>query len=436
MFDYHKTILIFTGLALAPLLAGCDLLAVREQQQKSEVFCLLRGDVKPEKPEEGDLVVVLLRHKGGAVTAKENWGLVDHFLLEKPGTWFFYANPGTYYLTAFQDTNHDQIFERDEPAIPIDLNKAFRCAAGEAKNNLDLVIPHDGRIPGEGSVDISAMQVRSATEQLNVSLGQSLVIGETATLDNPRFARENASKGLWRPFDFIVEARPGIYFLGPYDPAKTPVLFVHGINSTPLDFSHLIGHLDHSRFQPWVYYYPSGAKLERLGHVLNNIIMQLKAEHGFQRLFVVAHSMGGLVSRSALLENSETAGKRLVPLFVSIASPWNGHRAAQLGVDYAPTAVYSWIDMAPGSQFLTQLYYQAPNSTRRHLPSGLAHHLMFTFLPTESGDGTVSLESQLREEAQQEASRLYGFAQSHTGVLDYPKTSDLLNQILLDALDK
>jgi len=56
--------------------------------------------------------------------------------------------------------------------------------------------------------------------------------------------------------------------------------------------------------------------------------------------------------------------------------------------------------------------------------------IIFTFLGTESGDGTVSLESQLRPEAQEDTFRLYGLFQFHTGDLNDPETSELLNRIL------
>lgn len=422
------TVCVLTGL----LLNGCALYHVKGQQQKIEEACLIRGTVKPDQPGDGNLVVVLLRHKGGDFEQRTHWALVDHFLLEQPGRWFFHANPGTYYLTAFQDVNRDHVFERDEPAIPVDVRGAFICTSGQSQAEQGLVIPHEGRIPEEGAVDIAALQVRSAEEQMQVSVGQALALGEVTGLDNPVFSRENAGKGLWKPFDFLWNSKPGLYFLENYDPNKTPVLFVHGINGTPLDFKKLIERLDRTRFQPWVYYYPSGMKLQTIGLYLDRLVMQLKFLHDFKRMLLVAHSMGGLVSRRALLDHAEAFGDGLIPLFVSIATPWNGHRAAQLGVDYAPTAVFSWTDMAPGSQFLQGLYYQK-SGERRRLPQGLEHHLIFSFLTTESGDGTVSLSSELREEAQEEAKHLYGFARSHMEVLDDPKTAALLNRLLLEA---
>lgn len=423
-------------LIAAFLITGCDLFAVRGQLEKSNALCAVPGTVKLSEPDGRDLVVVLFRYRSGPADRYENWTLVDHFVTERPGRWFFYVSPGTYLATAFEDTNHDRVFSPDEPVLrPTAHRNVFQCGPGEVKRDLDLVVPSTGRITDLGSLDITKLQARSATEQLHASMGQAITIGDITNLQDERFSRENASKGLWRPFDFIWETKPGIFFLEPYDPAKTPVLFVHGINGTPIDFSHLIEHLDRRKFQPWVFYYPTGGYLRRLGAYLNQIVTKLREKHGFRCLIVVAHSMGGLVSREFILRNADGSSEPLVPLFVSLATPWGGHEAAQIGVEYIPTTpVQVWYDMSPGSRFLTGLYYTDPakHSGRRQLPRGTAHHLIFGFLPAESGDGTIPLKSQLRWQAQQEAARLYGLEQSHTDVLLAPETTKLLNAILAD----
>ena len=411
-------------------------MTVKEQQHKVSSFCQFLGTIKPELREKGILVVVLFRHKGGTLENKLNWNLVDHFMLEKAGQWGFYARPGTYYLTAFQDIDQNRVYERDEPAIPLDNNKIFSCLSGEIKSEIELMIPHQGRIPGDAPLDISQLKLRSVTEQLNVSLGQSLAIGEVISLDDQRFSRENANKGLWRPFDFIWESKLGIYFLQNYDQEKTPVLFIHGINGTPRDFDFLINHLNTSLFQPWVFYYPSGGHLEAIATNLSRLITQLKAQYRFQNLNIVAHSMGGLVARDTILNYTENIDENLISLFASIATPWNGNNTAQLAADHSPITVFSWLDMASSSQFLSHLFFTDSKLQPRRLPPTLQHHLIFTFLPNQSGDGVVSLESQLRQEAQDNAARIYGFMQSHTEVLEDTKTSELLNRLLLDNENK
>jgi len=64
-----------------------------------------------------------------------------------------------------------------------------------------------------------------------------IAAGDVVSLDDPRFAGEVGSEGLWRPLDFLSENTLGIYFTEPYDPARTPVLLVYGIGGSPQDFA-------------------------------------------------------------------------------------------------------------------------------------------------------------------------------------------------------
>jgi hypothetical protein len=135
--------------------------------------------------------------------------------------------------------------------------------------------------------------------------------------------------------------------------------------------------------------------------------------------------MGGLVSRG-FLQRYRAGGKATIPLFVSIATPWDGHKAAELGVKTAPAVVRVWIDMAPGSDYLLSLYADDP---------GVPHYLMFAFRQSgvslgEASDGTVSLASQLRASVQQGAMRVEGFDETHMSVLDSAAFSERLNALL------
>ncbi len=94
-----------------------------------------------------------------------------------------------------------------------------------------------------------------------------------------------------------MEVGPGLFLLEPYDPNKIPVLFVHGINGTPLDWRTIIESLDRRRFQPWILAYASGLPLEANAKYMIEAVTQLRFKYGFESLFLVAHSMGGLVSQ-------------------------------------------------------------------------------------------------------------------------------------------
>jgi len=255
-----------------------------------------------------------------------------------------------------------------------------------------------------------------------------------ATLDDPRFAPEVAAKGMWQYYDFLLEVHPGIYFLQPYDPKKIPVLFVHGINGTPRDFQFLIAALDRDRFQPWVFYYPSGAGLDALSELLKQLFVRLRVKYHFKDAVVIAHSMGGLVTRAFLLKDYEGNRADVVHTYVTISSPLGGMKSAAAGVENSPIVVRSWYGLAPGSPFLDGLFYKnAEKTERRRLPESMAYHLLFGFRGKDATDQVVTINSELRYEAQEEARSIRGFRETHTSILESPAVAARLNQILADT---
>ncbi len=72
------------------------------------------------------------------------------------------------------------------------------------------------------------------------------------------------------------------------------------------------------------------------------------------------------------------------------------------------------------------------------LPDTLPHYLLFgfrqdSFLSTASSDGVIPLSSQLRYDAQQQATSVRGFDESHSSILDSAAVIDKLNTILREA---
>jgi len=425
---------------MALLTSGCMFQTVREQQAKAAALCTLSGTVRTELPSLSPLIVGLLRQSGGDGTAVEHFHLVDHFVVDGGDRWFFRVSPGTYGLAAFADRNADLIYQPGEPFLRVDPERLLVCASGEELRDIALVIPEEGRPRVAGDIDLTALQARTVHDQLAASMGLLTAIGTITTLEDPRFRVENAVSGMWAPFDFVFNFRPGVYFLQAYDPTKIPVLFIHGIQGTPISFRFLIEHLDADTFQPWVAYYPSGASLSLCAEYLSQTMDKLRLRYGVKRVVVVSHSMGGLVARGFILRYLEAAQHSEIPLFVTLATPWGGHKSAELGVRYAPAVVRSWYDMAPDSRYLRDLFYQDPDimQRRRTLPRSVAHHLLFAFNRNSasfgaSDDRVVTVASQLRAEAQQEASRLYGFDLTHTSMLEAPEVAHLLNEILASA---
>ena len=253
-------------------------------------------------------------------------------------------------------------------------------------------------------------------------------IGELARIDDPRFSDENARRGLWQPLDFLFQVGAGVYFIEPYDPRKIPVLFVHGAGGHPGNWTDLIAKLDRDRFQPWLVYYPTALSLEKSAISLDRWVQYLYVQHRYPRMAVIAHSMGGLVARAFInrviaARDGRAEGLRL---FITISTPWDGHRAAQSGVNRAPVVAPSWYDMAPGSPFLRSLL-------EPELPPTITFDLLFSYAGRfrlgvrGANDGVVTLASQLDLRAQAQAGRVRGFDETHTTILQSSDVADLMN---------
>jgi pimeloyl-ACP methyl ester carboxylesterase len=400
---------------------------VREQQAQMESACTLEGTVASAGGAEVRPLVVVLAGRSAAANPAQPWTIVDHFVLESAGRWIFVAKPGDYRVAAFEDRNRDLVYTPGEPMVRMPPGKTITCTTGGRVKAVALEIPAVATDRLDTEVDIAALQARSIDRQAATTMGQLTAVGEIAKLSDPRFAHSVSESGLWRPFDFIVAGYAGVYFLEHDDPKKIPVLFVHGVNGTPASFGPLIDRMDRTRFQPWLYYYPSGVYLAGIADHLAQTVAKLQRSHPHDRMVVVAHSMGGLVSRG-FIQRHEKSSAPTIPLFITISTPWEGHRAAELGVKHSPAVVRIWEDMVPGSAYIKDVF-------ARPLPVETAHHLLFTFSRDSvsfgpSDDRAVTVASQLAPAAQAGAARLYGFDETHIGVLLNADVSALVNRLL------
>jgi pimeloyl-ACP methyl ester carboxylesterase len=426
-------------LVLAVISSGCVFMEVQRQQEMSRQFVRIEGRVSMAGPViPGPRVVVLIRmHSDGS----DDGDVVDHYSRMRDGRFYFVVtDPGRYVVLAFHDRNGDLTYDPDESGIDSSKAEVLSLAAGETREGIELVILPGGRITVDGPADITALTARSAKEQLGASIGQLTSFGEIFELGDARFGAESGKLGLWRPLDFVFEVRPGVYFTEPHDPNRIPVLFIHGMTGHPNEFEYLVEQLDASMFQPCFYFYPSGASLRSIVNHLEQVVTQLKAQLGFRRLFVVAHSMGGLLGRGLIFANEEANDDELMPLFVSLSTPWGGHEAAQAGVENAPVVVDSWRDMAPDSAFQRDLIYEDPDSREhiRRLPGHVSHHLLFGYKRNEaslgaSSDEVITIVSQLHPAVQGAAEEVFGIDATHTGILKSAATARKLNGILESA---
>ncbi len=95
----------------------------------------------------------------------------------------------------------------------------------------------------------------------------------------------------------------GLYRLGPYDPDRLPVIFVHGLASTYQMWNNVINEIEadpalRGRCQYWVLSYPSGTPVSYSGLRLREDLALVESLYPTQRGYViVGHSMGGLIAR-------------------------------------------------------------------------------------------------------------------------------------------
>jgi pimeloyl-ACP methyl ester carboxylesterase len=101
----------------------------------------------------------------------------------------------------------------------------------------------------------------------------------------------------------------GLYMLRPYEPGKIPVVFVHGLFSSPTAWVQTINELRNSpaiasRYQFWVFLYPTGMPIPVSALQLRKSLVRVRdaldpahADGALDRMVLVGHSMGGVLSK-------------------------------------------------------------------------------------------------------------------------------------------
>jgi pimeloyl-ACP methyl ester carboxylesterase len=127
--------------------------------------------------------------------------------------------------------------------------------------------------------------------------------------------------GMLNPHSY--EHQEGLYLLQPYQDDRIPVLFVHGLMSSPRTWLQMLNNIMgdpvlRRRYQFWFFWYPTGnpmlyssanlrASLQRVRRTLD----PAGTNTYFNRMVVVGHSMGGLLSKT-LVQSSGTQLWQLV----------------------------------------------------------------------------------------------------------------------------
>ncbi len=101
--------------------------------------------------------------------------------------------------------------------------------------------------------------------------------------------------------------KTGLYFLQPYDPERIPLVFVHGLFSTPFNWEQTINGLQadpeiRKHYQFWVFAYPTGNPILYSALRLREELARVDKLYPNHRPYVVVgHSMGGMLTRMQVI---------------------------------------------------------------------------------------------------------------------------------------
>jgi len=132
---------------------------------------------------------------------------------------------------------------------------------------------------------------------------------------NDGFLRGFSLSGLLVPDKVLDESQ--LYRLEIYDPKRIPVVFVHGLMSDPHIWYNTINAIYadpelRANYQPWYFLYPSGMAVPATSWRLRDSLEQARTrldpegdDPGMNRMVLVGHSMGGLLSRMQTIDSGD-----------------------------------------------------------------------------------------------------------------------------------
>ncbi len=161
---------------------------------------------------------------------------------------------------------------------------------------LDPVVVRSARSPDPIAANYTATlaMLLSHGRKVANSAGQAFL-----RPDNPRFAT-------------------GIYLIHPYDPNKIPILFIHGLISSPISWQNLTNDLCSDptileHYQPWFYLYPTGQSVLESAEELRNDLQATQklfdpsgTAVASRHVVVIAHSMGGILAHTLVSDSGDT----------------------------------------------------------------------------------------------------------------------------------
>ena len=115
-----------------------------------------------------------------------------------------------------------------------------------------------------------------------------------------------------------ADATAGLYQIGPYQPGRIPVVFVHGLLSNRLTWASLANELQadpavRARCQFWAFEYPTGqsflrsaADFRRQLQAAREVLDPSLSDPAWDQMVLIGHSMGGLIAKLQVTYSGDT----------------------------------------------------------------------------------------------------------------------------------
>jgi pimeloyl-ACP methyl ester carboxylesterase len=371
--DYSRLLgIIALACLMLPSLVSCSYLSIPEKDDVASKTINPKGDNNAPVynsavikgritgADKGNVSTLIIAHRPAGVSGE----LAEYLAVNNSGAFMLYLPQGRYQLYTIADHNHNGIYENDEiSGVYGSFFSPKEISIRENELITDVVI-RTAR-PNSNQTNFS---LESALKKKQDVVKQITHNGQVLKIYHEYFSPENAQTGYWHPSSFMKVFGAHIYLAGEYNPRKIPILFIHGTEGSPQNWIYLYMRLDQSRYQPWFFYYPSGIRLSLAAALLNEELRELQEKYGFQKMGIVAHSVGGLTTRSFLTRFASDNQNNFIKLFVTFATPWSGFGIADASQILIHKSIPVWVDLGTQSPFIkTTLEDRLPPNVRHYI---------------------------------------------------------------------
>ena len=368
---------------------------------------VIKGRINgPNRSRESTLIIA---YRPG----NRNREFTEYAIANPRGEFVLYLPQGRYQLFAVTDFNRNGVYEESEASGlygSADAPEEIGIREGELITGIVIRTSKTNGIKIQLPVELSPEKQSNIIRHLTYN-------GQVLKTYHEYFSPENAQTGYWNPSSFMKAFGAHIYFAEEYNPRKIPVLFVHGTEGSPQNWIYFNMRLDPNRYQSWFFYYPSGMRLALAADLLNEELRELQDQYGFQKMAVVAHSVGGLMTRSSLTRHAQDKSNSAIKLFVTLATPWSGFGAADASQIMIHKSIPVWVDLGTHSDFIK-------NTMESSLPRSIKHYILYGKNDKLCGNGALD------DRALACSISSYGFDCDHSSILSDRKVFLQFNKIL------